>query len=44
MEANKKFAEAAIAYELVDVTRLRIEKFNSKCLCYKFLLNLDIVF
>jgi len=43
MEADKKFAEAATAYELAEVTRLRIEKLNPKCSCYKFPLNLCIV-
>jgi len=43
MEADKKFAEAAAAYELAEVTRLRIEKLNLKCSCYKFLLNLCII-
>jgi len=43
MEADKKFAETTTAYEVAEVTRLRIEKLNSKCLCYKFLLNLCII-
>jgi hypothetical protein len=43
MEADKKFAEAATAYELAEVTWLRNEKLNLKCSRYKFLLNLCIV-